>query len=61
MSKKYFEKVYQKLKDAACQLKLMELDIPWSNEAKRVVKDPKKKTDYELLHSRTLNGFGMSV
>ena len=33
---------YQKLKDAACHLKHLEPYTPWSNAAKRKIKDLKK-------------------
>ena len=45
-------KFYQKLKDAACQLKHLEPYIPWSNNAEREIKELKKVASHKLLWSR---------
>ena len=45
-------KFHQKLKDAACHLKQLEPDTPWSNAAEREIKELKKGDGHKLLQSR---------
>ena len=46
-------KFYQKLKDAACHLKQLELYSPWLNATDREIKKLKKGVAHELLRSKT--------
>ena len=41
-----------KFKDAACQLKQLELYTPWSNAAEREIKELKKGNSHKLLWLR---------
>ena len=45
-------KFYQKLKDAACHLKLLELYTHWSNNAEREIKELEKGAGHKLSQSR---------
>ena len=42
----------QKLEDAACQLKQLEPNTPWSNVAEREMKELEKGASHKLLLSR---------
>ena len=44
-------KFYQKLKDAACNLKQLEPHTPWSNAAEREIKELEKGASHNLLLS----------
>ena len=46
------DKFYQKLKDAACHLKQLELYTSWSNAAEREIEELRKGTGCELCWSR---------
>ena len=45
-------KFNQKIKDAACHLKQLELYSPWSNAAEKYLKELKKGAGHKLLLSR---------
>ena len=52
MPRKIWDKFYQNLKDAACQLKPLEPYTPWSNAAEQEIKEHKKAASGKLLWSR---------
>ena len=52
-------KFYQKLKNAACQLKQLEPYTPWSNAAEKEIKELKKGAGCKLLQSKGLHQMGL--
>ena len=54
-------KFYQKLKDAACQLKQLEPYTPWSNDEKRGTKELQKGLVVSCCGQEHLNAYGMTA